>query len=59
VFIKYTIMYSRKDYLKITHRIGVPEDVNQILEEQKQEQKLSKAKIVTNLILETYGNQDM
>jgi len=52
-------MYSRKDYLKITHRIGVPEDVNQILEEQKQEQKLSKAKIVTNLILETYGNQDM
>lgn len=53
-------MYSRDDKLELIQRIGVTQEVYDILRKMKKDQKLSMAKIICNLILKEckqYENQ--
>lgn len=46
--------YTREEKLSLEKQVRVTKDVYNILREQKRKQKLSMAKIVCNLILNTY-----
>lgn len=48
-------MYSQEEKLNLYRKIGVTKEVYQILREQKQKSKFSMAKIISNLVLTTYG----
>ena len=48
-------MYNSEDFLQITHRVGVTREAYEILRQKKRKEKISLSKIVTNLILEKYG----
>jgi hypothetical protein len=51
-------MYDREINLDLTARIGVTKEVYQLLRQERRKQKISMAKIICNLILEKYGNQE-
>ncbi len=52
-------MYDREIKLELTARIGVTKEVYQLLRQERRKQKISMAKIICNLILEKYGNQEI
>lgn len=49
-------LYSREERLKLTERVYTTKEVNKILNKQRIKQKLSKAKIVCNLVIKEYSN---
>lgn len=46
--------YNRKEVLKLEKQVRITKDVYRILRKQKQEQGISMAKIICNLIIEKY-----
>lgn len=49
-------MYTREEELEIAARIGITEEAYKLLRRQKRKTHLSMAKLLSNLILETYGD---
>lgn len=50
-------MYTKEEQLVIHKRIGVTEEVYGLLRQQKQKTKFSMAKLISNLVLQTYGKK--
>lgn len=48
-------MYTREEKLEIYQRIGITEEVYNILREIKRKEKISMAKIICNLVIGKYG----
>lgn len=46
--------YKKEENLKLEKQVRITKDVYKILRKQKQEQKISMAKIICNLIIEKY-----
>lgn len=51
-------MYTREEELEIYARIGVTEEAYDLLRKEKKNQKLSLAKIASQLIIEKYGQKN-
>lgn len=49
-------IYSDNEQLKLTHKVYITKEVFDILVKEKRRQKISKAKIVCNLIIKEYGH---
>lgn len=51
-------MYDKEEQLVLYRRIGVTKKAYEILRKQKHKTKFSMAKIISNLVLSTYGRRD-
>ncbi len=51
-------MYTREEQLDIFARIGVTKEAYNLLRKEKRTHKLSMTKLISNLILEKYGNNE-
>lgn len=52
-------MYTREEQLVIAARVGLTKEAYETLRRQKRKTKLSMAKLISNLILKTYGDETM
>lgn len=50
-------MYTQEEQLVIHKRIGVTEEAYNLLRKHKQKTKFSMAKLISNLVLQTYGKK--
>lgn len=51
-------LYDNEEQLKLTKQVAVTREVYDILRKEKTKQKLSMAKIVCNLIIEIYDDEN-
>lgn len=50
-------MYKKEEQLSIHRRIGVTKEVYNLLRQEKHKTKFSMAKLISNLVLMTYGKK--
>jgi hypothetical protein len=50
--------YSIEEKLNLAKKVYITQEVFNLLREEKKKQNISMAKIVSNLVLEKYGNQN-